>query len=574
MRLKTIKIQNFRSIKECVIQVETICALVGENNSGKSAILRALNAFFNFDMEKAPFEKGDHQYSATSKARIELTFTDVPDKAEYVDKLVSDELTVRMIYTYQKKKRTLQFKKGKYRDVSLDFLNTLLQDINYILIPPVRELSRNEWTENNLIRKVLDVYFRKYTQQRDVLSPKVIQIKHMEKVFEKLGNKLKDFYSLNHNLKFRLAYEHKVDYSLLLNEIFLKVNDHDKEFAISQCGSGIQSLTAIALYRFYAHLEHNNTIIGIEEPETNLHPQAQRELIKHIKSRTHNSEAQVVFTTHSAVIVDQLEHDEIVLFRKVADESRRFKSVTYQIPPDFWEQYELEKFKYYQFYRYKNSEFFFAKYVLIVESKTDAEVIRKYLVANSMDPGICNISILNLDGVDNLKYPYFLLKHLGIPCVVIVDKDFFLPYSQGELSSSRSESGFPKYRYEYKDVALVSHLITKRKDRDELLVLFRTNHKKVLDLLEGYRIICFRYSLEADLISCSTPRKQFYEVFGVPEDKQNTRELLVNRKKQIKKPEHLLAVIEGVRYKNLPHSYVRVRKVVSALLSECYDQLL
>ncbi len=51
---------------------------------------------------------------------------------------------------------------------------------------------------------------------------------------------------------------------------------------------------------------------------------------------------------------------------------------------------------------------------------------------------IYNISILNLDGVKNLKYPFFLLKDLGIPFSAVVDKDFFTQYKNGSLVKSRA----------------------------------------------------------------------------------------------------------------------------------------
>lgn len=41
MRLVRTGIKNFRSINSCTVQNGKISALVGENNSGKSAILRA-----------------------------------------------------------------------------------------------------------------------------------------------------------------------------------------------------------------------------------------------------------------------------------------------------------------------------------------------------------------------------------------------------------------------------------------------------------------------------------------------------------------------------------------------------
>ena len=52
MRLKSVEVENFRAIKKCSIRFNELTALVGENNSGKTAILRALNSVFNYEYEE------------------------------------------------------------------------------------------------------------------------------------------------------------------------------------------------------------------------------------------------------------------------------------------------------------------------------------------------------------------------------------------------------------------------------------------------------------------------------------------------------------------------------------------
>lgn len=55
MRIEYIEINKFRSIEKCQITLDTVNAIVGQNNSGKSALIRALNAFFNPEDEKQSF---------------------------------------------------------------------------------------------------------------------------------------------------------------------------------------------------------------------------------------------------------------------------------------------------------------------------------------------------------------------------------------------------------------------------------------------------------------------------------------------------------------------------------------
>ena len=55
MNISNISIVKFRSIKNCQIHFSRINALVGENNSGKTAILRAINYLFNYEFEEDQF---------------------------------------------------------------------------------------------------------------------------------------------------------------------------------------------------------------------------------------------------------------------------------------------------------------------------------------------------------------------------------------------------------------------------------------------------------------------------------------------------------------------------------------
>lgn len=576
MKLVRTSIKNFRSINSCTVQNGKITALVGENNSGKSAILRALNAFFNYEEEEINFLSGLHQYSNKSLVRIELTFRDIPDKPYYQDKVNNDELIIRMTYSFATKKRKIDLKKnGDYQILPNDFITSLKEDINYVLIPPNRDQRHIIWAENTLIRIVLEEYLKKTTSRRDNFTPKVkVAAQTFENVaFSKVEAAIEKYYSLNKNFNFKLNFDRQIDYSLLLNDITLDIEEKGHRYNITESGSGIQSLTIIALYRYLAELRHNNIILGIEEPEINLHPQSQREFIKTIKDNNSGSknEVQIIFTTHSAVIVDQLDHDEIILFRKESDSTRGFKTAVYQVPKNFWDKHNLQEFKYYQFYRYRNSEFFFAKFIIIVESKNDAEVVKFLLEQNKIDPDLNGVSILNLDGIKNLSYPFYLLQTLKIPNFIIVDKDFFIPYLNDSLDNSRNDYGFPKYKLEYKDTQLIKDLIPKQAERDKLLRLFGSNHSKAMDLLEKYNMLSMTYCLEMDLVASRTATKVFYQILPGPqieESERTQKNLLITRKKQIKRIENILEVLQRLGNMNLPNSYKRIKKVLTAKIKE------
>lgn len=61
--------------------------------------------------------------------------------------------------------------------------------------------------------------------------------------------------------------------------------------------------------------------------------------------------------------------------------------------------------------------------MILTESTTDAQVIEKLLNQGNTNK-LYYVSIVNLDGVKNIRYPFFLLHDLGIPFCAVVDKDF------------------------------------------------------------------------------------------------------------------------------------------------------
>ncbi len=47
MRIKSIRVKNFRCLEDVRVDMETLTSFVGPNGAGKSTVLRALDWFFN-----------------------------------------------------------------------------------------------------------------------------------------------------------------------------------------------------------------------------------------------------------------------------------------------------------------------------------------------------------------------------------------------------------------------------------------------------------------------------------------------------------------------------------------------
>jgi predicted ATP-dependent endonuclease of OLD family len=327
-------------------------------------------------------------------------------------------------------------------------------------------------------------------------------------------------------------------------------------------------MTAFALYSYLAELEGNTYILGIEEPEQNLHPQAQRVLLENLRDLP----LQVLFTTHSTVILDELKHDEVVLCRRIPSTTRGFEVTTTQLACDFWVKSGLDADRYYQFFRRRNSDFFFSNFIVLTESPIDAEIIKELIHQGGADPKKNAVSVLSVDGVQSMPYAYHLLKALKLDFATVVDKDYFMPYLNDELEKSRDKNGFPRYRKEFTHGTLLESMLPNSADREKLLKLFHTNHSRAMELLEDSKVFCFMWSLEIDLVNSTTARQMLFDDLKVLEKDQTTNTLLINRKKALKKLETLLPVLKALSPTNLPNSYKRLRRTLPALIKTVTSQ--
>ena len=567
MKLKQIDIENFRSIKSCTIKLNEITAIVGENNSGKTAILKAINSFFNFEEEEADFDNAVHRYAPSTITRIRLTFSDLPDKPLYNRaNETGDDYNVLFMYSYSKTKkgRKLFCEYSNTEKVPLDVsaINDIKQDIDYVYIPTNRGSQDLEWNEDSVFSKLVKRYLEDYTKNRDTLSHNAIASgsRIRDQVLKKLSRELSSLNMFDDIGKYKIDFKQTLDYTIFLDKLGLEISDNNLSFSVSQYGSGVKSLTVVALYRMLANLNNNSIILGLEEPETNLHPQAQRLLIDSIKNSRQSSETQAIFTTHSPVIVDALNHDDVVLVRRIADEKRGYHTETRQLAKSFWEDHGISDLKHYNFFHSKNSEFFFARYVIITESITDAQVIQSMLKPE-LEKEMYYVSIVSLGGVENIQYPFFLLQDLGIPFSAVVDKDFFALYKNGSLAKSRNRINYlPEYKdCIRRDKRVINSLFKTESEKEVLKSKFNSSHTMFFDFIKKYNLLPMKYCLEMDLIECSKARELYYDHYQLKDEERTMKALLVDRKDSIKDPTVLVPIFKQLSPAERPNSYKKIR---------------
>ncbi len=87
MKIKSIRIENFRAFKEELIEFDDYTSFVGPNGVGKSTVFHALNLFFRQNKDSQTdllkLSANDFHHSDTSKdINITVTFSSLSDEAK------------------------------------------------------------------------------------------------------------------------------------------------------------------------------------------------------------------------------------------------------------------------------------------------------------------------------------------------------------------------------------------------------------------------------------------------------------------------------------------------------------
>lgn len=79
MKIQSIRIKNFRTLKDVTIPFDSVTTFIGPNGAGKSTVLRALDWFFNGKL--GSLTEKDCSFGATEEEiEVQVTFSDLSDK--------------------------------------------------------------------------------------------------------------------------------------------------------------------------------------------------------------------------------------------------------------------------------------------------------------------------------------------------------------------------------------------------------------------------------------------------------------------------------------------------------------
>ena len=207
------------------------------------------------------------------------------------------------------------------------------------------------------------------------------------------------------------------------------------EIELSNVGAGVRSIYILSLLQSYQQINTNHTILLFEEPELYLHPELQKEMAKTLSQISNNS--QVLFTTHSPVMLREFSNDDI---RRISlDEEYSCVASTTSIDEVLYE------------IGYSTQDVLNTDYIIFVEGIDDREIIG-CLLKKYYNIDIDRISIIDTDSCTKFGF-YATLKFLektsiGREFAIIRDADMRLNESvlaelNNQLTSAQLVNRFP-----------------------------------------------------------------------------------------------------------------------------------
>lgn len=357
MKLREIIIKNFRNLVDIRIPIDDTTVLVGENNSGKTALLNALQIALPRSTagRGLPFNEYDFYMSklgdspeASEGIVIELWFKE--DKSdEWPDTLVQalndiiqtdplkdlDAIGLRLWCKYDATAKsfatkweflTLDRKPLGGKGANIANLQRFLTYIRLFYLSALRDSEDAFSARSPFWGRILrDLKISE--EQRKTISEEITKLNDALLKADPRLDKVKTSLENIHKIMALEAGEKTSIQALpmqpweLMSKSRVVIRGHGSEidFPISSHGQGMQSLAVLFLFQAYIDVllkptfePETEAILALEEPETHLHPQATRALatmIGEVKS-------QKIVSTHSPYFIQEIPFTQIRLFRR------------------------------------------------------------------------------------------------------------------------------------------------------------------------------------------------------------------------------------------------------------------
>ncbi len=439
MYLKSIKIKNFRKIKEadCFFN-PGLNLIIGPNDSGKTAIIDAIRFVLRQVVDDYARISEEDFNEKNQEMTIDIVFSfDDCDKnkliqepaifAEYLSFTEENKPELRIWYIIKNNEQDIkfpEFKVGSVKDVAVDMDARCRENLKVVYLRPLRD-AENELKakQGSRISKILRNHSDIVTAEDKLIqllrnfkdaSEEFFNSGEGKNIREEIDRLLKIFDEQanlqNKNIKFGPT--EKLDSCLKTLEKLALYYDN-----LPRPGLGTLNMIFIAAELLHLNTQKAPKLILVEEIEAHLHPQRQLKIIKALQEESKKG-IQMILSTHSPNLASVIEVERLNIC---------YDGQIYSLAKN---RTELEGKNYSYLGRFLDvtkANLFFAQGVILVEGTTEQLLIpefAKILGYNLTDYGISIISTNNL-GFEHFVNIFKRKKspHNKIPIAVITDAD-------------------------------------------------------------------------------------------------------------------------------------------------------
>ncbi|MFA5871381.1 MAG: AAA family ATPase [Parcubacteria group bacterium] len=457
MKIKEIEIKNFRSIKSANLSGPTddIWTFIGQNNAGKSSVIHAIRAFYaDYNVTVEDFCR------SCSSAPIEITLEYELHEEEFSQlpefyKLPNNRLKVVKRFTKEKLKgefHGFEIKGGIIKERESEFFGDKnvpvgkLGDIIYI--PAVKDLSEElKKTKSSIFTKLISRILSEALVELDSWNDLVREVKKFTNdlkspIKDSGEGNLKSVHEIEESLTEMLSswrLRSQIDISpptpedIIISGSKLKLLSEDtgQEEDPLTLGSGAQRSIVNSLLLLWAQVESKKkkaskkifsgdlTLLLYEEPESLLHYDQEKKLLKNLEEIAKSGSSQIFLCTHSPNLITTKSNALFSIFRYVKENT---ETEIFKASQNFLDQLKTEEdiFSFVLWLNPDRNTMFFVDKVILVEGSTD-KVFLNYLIQNfNVD---ANVYIIDCGGKWNIPRFMSLCLEFGIKHSVLFDGD-------------------------------------------------------------------------------------------------------------------------------------------------------
>ena len=432
MKIDKVIVKNYRTLENITIEFSGYyTAISGRNNAGKTSLIRVLRQTFKDQLhERYTFSREDELAYQEDKTQWIIGTPDILfDYYMSIDK-VSDPGLFRFIEKFNEKpipSETIKLRTNLSQNAKNELTCTCYindQELsNFASTEILQKLKTSNlaFMHDSAARDQAVFYGRGHFLHELIFSPD--ERKQLSEEQKKLQNKVKSISRVHRtelsellgHLEDKYEVEFAIPDGMFTGTLPFAINLKDKnvDVPLDDWGSGTKNKTQIMMSILQAHrIQSKNDenritpFVIIEEPESFLHPSAQAEFGRVLRTLANDLKIQTIVTTHSPYMLCQQNVTSNVLLVRSLQRGKLKATERVQLEESTW----MEPFS--EILGLDNSEFIAWKDVLISNTNcvllVEGEIDHKYLkhihslnLPNLQLPG--DLQIVPYEGKDALK---------------------------------------------------------------------------------------------------------------------------------------------------------------------------